>query len=248
MASLVRNFIAGMSTREKRMAVAMLVVMLGMGIGLAIYLVRSSISEVKDSFDERANILKTIEAERDEYLAAKRERKLNKKAQGKPMPLRTLVDKVAEQTEVTVPDVKEIPDKAGDVWIEHAVELSIRDVGLESMTRFMEEVEDYHNGVRQYCAVGLVEAFSGDSGTSCWSERSEIYDHQLSHVATNWDGDCSRAYWTRSGIRRTEDGRYLVMWLDDLALSGSSPFSSGPQLRKPQDWSVVFGGDFVYLP
>jgi hypothetical protein len=143
MASLLRNFIAGMSAREKRMAAAMLVVMLGMGIGLAIYLVRSSIAEVEDSFEESANILKLIEAKREDYLAAKQARRFDKKARGKPMPLRTLVDKVAEQTEVTVPDVKEIPDKAGEVWIEHAVELSIRDVGLESMTRFMEEVEDY---------------------------------------------------------------------------------------------------------
>jgi hypothetical protein len=54
------------------------------------------------------------------------------------------VDKVAEETEVTVPDVKEIPDKTYPTgWIEHAVELSIRDVGLETMTRFMEQVEDY---------------------------------------------------------------------------------------------------------
>ncbi|MBW2277684.1 MAG: hypothetical protein JRF63_09350 [Deltaproteobacteria bacterium] len=143
MASLVRNFIAGMSAREKRMAAAMLVVMLGMGVGLAIYLVRSAISEVEDRFEGSANILKAIELGRDDFLAAKQAQRFDKKARGKPMPLRTLVDKVAEQTEVTVPDVKEIPDKVGEVWIEHAVELSIRDVGLESMTVFMEKVEDY---------------------------------------------------------------------------------------------------------
>ena len=143
MASLVRNFIAGMSAREKRLAVVMLVVMLGMGIGFAIYLVNSAISEIQDDFEESAMILKEIELKREAFLEAKQAQRFDKKAWGTPMPLRTLVDKVAEQTEVTVPDVKEIPDKAGDVWIEHAVELSIRDVGLESMTRFMEEVEDY---------------------------------------------------------------------------------------------------------
>jgi hypothetical protein len=143
MTSLVRNFIAGMSTREKRMAVGMLVVMFGMGIGLAIFLVRSAIAEVKHDFEESTNILKVIESRRDDYIAAQQAQRFDKKARGKPMPLRTLVDKVAEQTDVLIPDVKEIPDKAGEVWIEHAVELSMRDVGLRAMTRFMEEVEGY---------------------------------------------------------------------------------------------------------
>jgi len=143
MASLVRNFIAGMSAREKRLAAAMLIVMFGMGIGLAIYVVRSSISAVEDKFDESLQILELIEDKRDDFLAAKQAQRSEGKARGKPIPLRTLVDKVAEQTEVTVPDVKELPEKIGDVWIEHAVELSIRDVGLEAMTRFMEEVEDH---------------------------------------------------------------------------------------------------------
>lgn len=144
MASLVRNFIAGMSARERRLATVMLVVMLGMGIGLAIYLVRSAIADVEEDFDEASDILRTIEAKREAYLEAKQAQRFDQKARGKPIPLRTLVDKVAEQTEVTVPDVKEIPDKTHPSgWIEHAVELSIRDVGLESMTLFMEQVEDY---------------------------------------------------------------------------------------------------------
>lgn len=144
MTSLVRNFIAGMSAREKRLAAAMLVLMLGMGFTLAIYFVRSAIAEVEADREEGANILRMIAEKKEDYLASKEKRRIDSNTGGKPMPLRTLVDKVAEQTEVTVPDVKEIPDKShGESWVEHAVELSIRDVGLESLTRFMEQVEDY---------------------------------------------------------------------------------------------------------
>jgi hypothetical protein len=144
MASLVRNFVAGMSARERRMAVAMLVVMLATAVGLAIYLVDSAIDDVEDGYQEGQAILEQIEDGREAYLRSQQEQRMGKKARGKPMPLRTLVDKVAEQVGVTVPDVKEIPDKThGESWTEHAVELSIRDVGLEDMTRFMEHVEDY---------------------------------------------------------------------------------------------------------
>jgi hypothetical protein len=144
MASLVRNFIAGMSSRERRMAAAMLAVMAGMGLFLAIYFVQSSIDDIEDESKEFTEILREVTANEADYLARQREQSRDKKARGKPIPLRTLVDNVAEEIGVTVPDVKEIPDKNhGESWIEHAVELSIRDVGLQDMTRFMEEVEDY---------------------------------------------------------------------------------------------------------
>jgi hypothetical protein len=144
MASLVRNFIAGMSARERRLAAAMLLVMVGMGLFLAIYFVRSSIADIESEYEEGADILREVAANEANYLAKQREQSRSKKARGKPIPLRTLVDNVADEIGVTVPDVKEIPDKThpGN-WIEHAVDLSIRSVGLQDMTRFMEAVEDY---------------------------------------------------------------------------------------------------------
>ena len=60
----------------------------------------------------------------------------------KPTPLRTMVDKIGKKTNVTVPDMKELPDQRHGVsWIEHAVELSMRQIGLADLTKFMEEVE-----------------------------------------------------------------------------------------------------------
>ena len=143
MASLLRNFIAGMSARERRLAAAMLAVMLGMGLFLAIYSVQSSIGAIEKESKEFDEILREVAANEEAYLAKQREQRRDKKARGKPIPLRTLVDNVADEIGVTVPDVKEIPDKTQEGWIEHAVELSIRDVGLQDMTRFMEQVEDY---------------------------------------------------------------------------------------------------------
>jgi hypothetical protein len=149
--------VAGMSTRERRLAAAMGVLAVGFAIFLVVFFVRSAISDLESESDELDDLLAQIAKQRDEYKARKLDQSREKtRGRSKPTPLRTLVDRIAEQVEVTVPDIKEHPDQRhGETWVEHAAELSIREVGLESLTKFMEEVEG--NGRKFPIAITKLE-------------------------------------------------------------------------------------------
>ncbi len=143
MASLVRNLVAGMSARERRMLVAMAVALLTFGMFLAVFFVNSSIGELEEANEEREQLLRFIELKEPEYVQKKRDRDSSSDRSGvKPTPLRTLVDGVVKKIGISDPDTKELTDQHhGDRWVEHGVELSLRQVGLENLTKFMEEVE-----------------------------------------------------------------------------------------------------------
>lgn len=143
MTSMVRNMISGMSARERRLAALAGIVFVTMLLSLAIFLVRSSIADLEASESSTADALRLIAAKKQDYLAQSREQqRLANKRMSKPTPLRTLIDNIGEDLAVTIPDIKELADQrhAGG-WVEHAAELSMRDVGLADLTAFMVEVK-----------------------------------------------------------------------------------------------------------
>jgi len=143
MASMVRNLIAGMSDREQKMAALMVLVLFLLMVFLAVFLVSSSIGDLEVKRLDQGELLRFINAKEQEYIALKKEVESSlTKARSKPTPLRTLVDNVVKKTGVSDPDTKELSDQHhGERWVEHAVEVSMRQVGLENLTKFMEEVE-----------------------------------------------------------------------------------------------------------
>ncbi len=143
MASLVRNLVSGMSAREKRLAMGMVVVMGILAIFMVVYFVGSAIDDLEEENMIRAQTLKFISIKKPEYLESKRlEASGRTLSRVKPTPLRTLVDGVANKIDAPDPDTKELSDQHhGNEWIVHAVEVSIRNMGLEKLTKFMEEVE-----------------------------------------------------------------------------------------------------------
>jgi hypothetical protein len=107
---------------------------------LIVFLVGRTVSSLDDEHEEGQQILKLLAEEGGKYLEAKQE--AQDRPQGKPTPLRTLVDRIGATNGITAQDMNELPDeKHGSRWIQHAVELSIREVGLLPLTKFMEEVE-----------------------------------------------------------------------------------------------------------
>ena len=143
MASLVRNLVAGMSAREKRLALGMVIVMGALAIFLVVFFVNSAIDDLEEENMIRAQTLKYISIKKPEYLKNKRlEASGRTLSRMKPTPLRTLVDGVANKIDAPDPDTKELSDQHyGNEWIVHAVEVTIRSMGLEKLTKFMEEVE-----------------------------------------------------------------------------------------------------------
>jgi len=103
----------------------------------------SSVGDLEDESRQLASSLTLLDEKAADYLAQKRSRQPSpRKAAEKPTPLRTLVEKVSKKLEVDSPDMKELPDQHhGTQWLEHAMELTFREIDVLKLTEFMEEVE-----------------------------------------------------------------------------------------------------------
>ncbi len=137
-----KNIIAGLSEREQRLVAVMGLMFLVFIIFLIVFLVGSKVSDLEEEAETLAEGLRLL----DEKQAAYQERKLaaadtGNQAQQKPTPLPTMVDKASKAHDLEMPDMKELPEQRhGSSWVEHSVELSMRDVDLLNLTEFMEEI------------------------------------------------------------------------------------------------------------
>ncbi len=144
MPDFIRNLVAGLSERERRLVIVMGLMFAVFIIFLVVFFVQSGISDLEKKTTNYTKSLKLIAEKEEAYLAQRREAKAwkNRGASKQPVPLRTLIDKIGKQLDVVVPDMKELPDQRhASLWQEHAMELSMREIGLASLTKFMEEVE-----------------------------------------------------------------------------------------------------------
>lgn len=142
MAFSVRNAVAGLSAREKKMAAGMLAAMVVIAVALVAFFVRTAISDVEEENGLRAETLRFVALAGPKYQQRKAEQAGDSLGQEKPPPLQTLVDGIAKKNEMPNPDTKELPDQNhDDAWEEHGAEISWREISLLQLTRFMEDVE-----------------------------------------------------------------------------------------------------------
>ena len=141
MVHYLRNMIAGLSERERRLVTVAGLVFAVLIVLLFWFLVSSKVSDLRDENEEYAELLSLIDARKQAYLDKVQKSKAHQQT-AKPMPLRTLVDKIGRDLNVTVLDIKELPDQRPSAsWMERSVEITMREIGLLDLTRFMEEVE-----------------------------------------------------------------------------------------------------------
>ncbi len=143
MAEFVRNLIAGLSERERRLVAITGLIFMLFGVFLFVFFVQSGRSDLKEETQKYAKSLSFIADKEQDYLSKQKEnQRMKGRGAVKPTPLRTLVDKICRQLNVTGPDMKELPNQRhGTHWLERAVELSMRELGLDELKEFMEEVE-----------------------------------------------------------------------------------------------------------
>jgi hypothetical protein len=142
MAFSVRNAIAGLSARERKMAAGMVAAMVVLTVALVAFFVRSAISDIEEENALRAETLRLVAVVGPKFQERQAEQASEMLGQDKPPPLQTLVDGIVKKIAMPNPDTKELPDQNhDDAWEEHGVEVSWREVTLLQLTRFMEEVE-----------------------------------------------------------------------------------------------------------
>ena len=142
MAFTVRNAIAGLSAREKKMAAGALAALILFAVALVAFFVRTSISDIEEENAMREETLRFVAIAGPKFQEQRAEQESALQGTDKPPPLQTLVDGVVKKVDMPDPDTKELPDvNHDDVWEEHGVEISWREVSLLQLVRFMEEVE-----------------------------------------------------------------------------------------------------------
>ena len=144
MARSFKNVIAGLSPREQRLVGVMGLLFIVFAIFLIVFLFNAKVAELEETSEELTNALRLLDEKADDYqMAQQLKQQLKRSASKKPTPLSTIVDKASKKVELDTPDTKELPDQPrGTQWVEHAVDLSLRDVGILKLTEFMEAIED----------------------------------------------------------------------------------------------------------
>ena len=141
MVRYLQNMISGLSERERRLVIVAGLVFAAFIVLLFWFLVNSKVGDLREKNENYSELLRLIDAKKQAYVDRLRESEAVQKT-GKPTPLRTLVDKISKELDVNVPDIKELPEqRPGANWLERSVEISMRDIGLVALTRFMERVE-----------------------------------------------------------------------------------------------------------
>ena len=143
MVEFIKNSLAALSERERRLIAISVVVLVVFIFFLVAFLVNGQLSDLRAENKKLQESLTLLAKEGPTHLERQRAAKSGQDWMStKPTPLRTLVDKIGKQLEVTPSDIKELPDKPhGKYWIEHAAELSMREIGLLNLTKFMEQIE-----------------------------------------------------------------------------------------------------------
>lgn len=132
-----------MAPRERRSVAALAVAVVVVAMLLSGYFIFSSIG---DSQDENAKIreaLAAIAKHRDEYLEAKGRSAMQEARIGtEPPQLIADIEAAAREESIQIAETNERPTApAGRRYTEHDVDIKIREVDLQSLTKFLRRVE-----------------------------------------------------------------------------------------------------------
>ncbi len=137
----LNNIVAGLSPRERRLLMVTGVMFFVFLTFIGAFLFSSSVGDLEDERADLTTSLRLLDEKEGDYLT-RNKKQPKRKVTKTPTPLRTLVEKVCKKLEMDTPDMKELPDQShGQVWVEHAMELTIRQTDILKLTEFMEEIE-----------------------------------------------------------------------------------------------------------
>jgi general secretion pathway protein M len=132
-----------MAPRERRWVAALAVAVLTVAALLVIYFVFSSISDLDEGNRDIREALSMIAKHRDEYLDAKSRSATQEARIGTDPPQLTAdLEAAAREEQVQIDESNERPTvPAGRRYSQHDVDIKVRQVDLQSLTKFLRRVE-----------------------------------------------------------------------------------------------------------
>ncbi|HEY2729284.1 MAG TPA: hypothetical protein VGK52_05035 [Polyangia bacterium] len=132
-----------LAPRQRRLLVVFVATSLGLLTVVGTYWVFSSVSELEDDNAAIREALSAIAKHRDEYLEAKsRSAAQEARIGADPPQLTGDIEAAAHDESIEIAESSERPTTpAGRRYVEHDVDIKIRDVGLQSLTRFLRRLE-----------------------------------------------------------------------------------------------------------
>jgi type II secretory pathway component PulM len=132
-----------LAPRQRRLLVVFLATSLGLVTVLGAYWVFSGISDLEDENADVREALSAIAKHRDEYLDGKSRSAAQEARIGVDPPQLTAdIETAAREETVQIAESSERPTSpAGRRYVEHDVDIKIREVDLQSLTKFLRRLE-----------------------------------------------------------------------------------------------------------
>ena len=132
-----------MAARERRSITVLAIAVVVVALSLVTYLVLGRISDLEETNADVREALTAIAKNRDSYLEAKARAQAQETRLGTDPPqLVADIEAAAREETVQIAESNERPPTTvSKRWIEHDVDLKIRGVDLQSLTKFLKRVE-----------------------------------------------------------------------------------------------------------
>jgi type II secretory pathway component PulM len=132
-----------LSQRERTMVAAMGVTFVLMVTLIVGFLISDGLSSMEERNTAMRQALRDLETQRDAYMRNKQKAvQLETRLGTQPIQLQGYLESAAKEAGVEIPDQSERPPAAaGKKWIERTVDLRLRAVTLDQLTKFMKAVE-----------------------------------------------------------------------------------------------------------
>jgi hypothetical protein len=132
-----------LAPRQRRLFVTFLAVTVGLASVFGTWWVFSSVSDLEEGNAAIRDALSAIAKNRDIYLEAKARSEAQEQRIGtEPPQLTSDIEAAAHEEQIEIAESSERPTSpAGRRYVEHDVDIKIREVGLQSLAKFMRRLE-----------------------------------------------------------------------------------------------------------
>jgi general secretion pathway protein M len=132
-----------MAPRERRLVTALVGAVVGFAVLVTAFLIFGSLSDIATSNDDTREALALIAKNKDEYLEAKSRMQAQEVRIGNDQPqFAADLEDAAKEVSIQIPETNEQPAVAvGKRYLEHKVDVKLRQVDLQPLTRFLARLE-----------------------------------------------------------------------------------------------------------